>query len=320
METLFSTSDVHPRDRFAYWYEVACRQIVLHDSRPVSRPTFHASIEAGVLANTRLILFQNAPLTVNRTARHIARASEDMLFICRQCSGTLTFEQEGRELVLRSGEVTLIDAMLPYKVRCPAESKLLLLKVPREALEARLGRTRCLSLCSMAQSEAAASLTSAYLSLLPERVGQMRSAVQQMVENQVLDLFAAALAGATGERVRISSAHVLAVTKLRAAIEARLTEPALDRDGVAAAAGLSVRYANAVLAREGTSIARLILSRRLDRCRMALEDPAQAHRSVSEIAYGWGFSDMTHFSRRFKEAWGMLPSEYRRAKARPAER
>ena len=44
--------------------------------------------------------------------------------------------------------------------------------------------------------------------------------------------------------------------------------------------------------------------------RKALEDPLQAHRSVSEIAYGWGFSDMTHFGRRFKQAYGVLPSVY----------
>ena len=34
---------------------------------------------------------------------------------------------------------------------------------------------------------------------------------------------------------------------------------------------------------------------------------------VSEIAYGWGFSDMTHFGRKFRAAFGLLPSEYRRA-------
>jgi AraC family transcriptional regulator, positive regulator of tynA and feaB len=67
-----------------------------------------------------------------------------------------------------------------------------------------------------------------------------------------------------------------------------------------------------VLAQEGTSIRRLILERRLARCRTALEDPMQAHRSISEIAYGWGFSDMTHFGRKFRETYGMLPSEYRR--------
>ena len=56
---------------------------------------------------------------------------------------------------------------------------------------------------------------------------------------------------------------------------------------------------------------RLIQTRRLEHCRLALEDPLQSHRTLSEIAYGWGFSDMTHFSRRFKTTYGVLPSEYR---------
>ena len=75
---------------------------------------------------------------------------------------------------------------------------------------------------------------------------------------------------------------------------------------------MSVRHADALLAREGTSIARLIRSWRLARCRRALEDPLQRHRTVGEIAFGWGFSDLTHFGRRFTAAYGMSPGEYRR--------
>jgi AraC-like DNA-binding protein len=50
----------------------------------------------------------------------------------------------------------------------------------------------------------------------------------------------------------------------------------------------------------------------LARCRRALEDSRQAHRSLSEIAYGWGFSDMTYFGCSFRKAYGMLPSVYRK--------
>ena len=74
--------------------------------------------------------------------------------------------------------------------------------------------------------------------------------------------------------------------------------------------------ANAVLAEESLSISRLIQARRLARCRSALDDPLQTHRTVSEIAYGWGFSDMTHFGRVFRAAFGLLPSEYRKAHRR----
>src|SRR5699024_11769150 len=54
---------------------------------------------------------------------------------------------------------------------------------------------------------------------------------------------------------------------------------------------ISVRYANELLSAQDTSIMQLVLARRLARCRYALEDPDQAHRTVSEIAYGWGFGD-----------------------------
>jgi AraC-like DNA-binding protein len=139
------------------------------------------------------------------------------------------------------------------------------------------------------------------------------SAAAEILRDQALDLLAVSLARAMdGERPRISSARSLALLNVRAAVEARLADPALNAETVAAAAGMSVRYANAVLADDDTSIARLIWARRLERCRRALEDPSQRHRKVSEIAYGWGFSDMTHFGRRFRAAYGLLPSEYRR--------
>jgi AraC-like DNA-binding protein len=45
---------------------------------------------------------------------------------------------------------------------------------------------------------------------------------------------------------------------------------------------------------------------------LALEDPRQAHRTIGDIAYSWGFSDLSHFSRRFKGAFGCAPGDYRK--------
>jgi AraC-like DNA-binding protein len=147
--------------------------------------------------------------------------------------------------------------------------------------------------------------------MLPSLAGNIASASEEMVGNHALDLIAVSLAKTMeADRPRISSAKALVLSNIRSVVEARLTNPALDAQAVADAVGVSVRYANAVLADHDTSIMRLIQARRLARCRYALEDPNQAHRTVSEIAYGWGFSDMTHFGRRFKKAYGILPSEY----------
>ncbi|MGH1587324.1 helix-turn-helix domain-containing protein [Methylobacterium phyllosphaerae] len=131
----------------------------------------------------------------------------------------------------------------------------------------------------------------------------------------MLDLIALSF-GRAADKVmpRTSSARSLVRMRLRTEIDARLSDRTLQPSTIASAAGVSVRYANAVLADENTSVMQLIQARRLARCRQALEDPAQMHRTVSEIAYGWGFSDMTHFGRRFKAAYGLLPSEWRRTR------
>jgi AraC-like DNA-binding protein len=106
--------------------------------------------------------------------------------------------------------------------------------------------------------------------------------------------------------------NAIALLHVRVVIDSRLTDPALNAETVAAAAGLNVRGANRLLKEEGTTIDRLIVSRRLDRCRRALEDRTQSRRTVSEIAYAWGFADVSHFARRFKAAYGCSPGEYRR--------
>jgi hypothetical protein len=218
-------------------------------------------------------------------------------------SGLLALEQNGREIAIEAGDVTLIDPLIPYRGEFSRDANLLVLKVPRRALEARVGGTREMVLRPIKPSLAEGSLLSSFAAILPPHVGRMSPVVENLAKEHVLDLLAVSLTTAIGARTpRISSAHSFALMNVRAAIEARLTDPMLDAGAVAAAAGM---------AREGTSIMRLILARRLARCQEALRDPSQAHRTLSETAYGWGFSDMTHFSRRFRAAYGVLPSEYR---------
>jgi AraC family transcriptional activator of tynA and feaB len=201
---------------------------------------------------------------------------------------------------------------LPYGCTFRSDSNMLVVKVPRRELEARLGQTREMVLCPIKRSGPEGELTSSLMAMLPPYIGRMRPAIEEIVKDQVLDLFALSLAQAMGtQRPNVSSARSLAVMRLRAVIEARLSDRSLTAGSVAAAARISVRYANSLLAREGTSIMRLIQTRRLERCRKSLEDPLQAHRTLTEIAYCWGFSDMTHFGRRFKATYGMSPGGYR---------
>lgn len=318
METIFSTQRIHRRDKFDYWHSVACKQIVDHDSRPEARLSFDAEIELGTLGNLELILFNNSPMQISHTAAHASRIKSDHLFVCRQLSGSVLLEQETREIALDAGSMVLLDPLLPYGGKFLQDSKMLVVKVPRRELEARLGKIRNMVTRLINPARAEDRLTSAVIEMLPPLASQVSSISDQLVGNHVLDLIAMSLAKAVeGARPRVSHSKALLLLKMRAAVDASLSDPSLCPQTVADRVGISVRYANEVLEEHNTSLARLILARRLARCRCALEDPAQANRTVSEIAFSWGFSDLTHFGRRFKQAYQILPREARALAKRP---
>jgi AraC-like DNA-binding protein len=290
---------------------VACREIVEHESIPESRIHFDAEIEVGSVGALDLVAFQNSPLRVEHGQIHISRKSSEHLFLCRETSGRLSVEQDGRQITLQPGEMTLLDPALPYSAGFAFGSRTLVLKLPRRELQTRLGKTRSMVARLIQPDSTEDSLTSSFTAGLPALAGQVRPVCGQLAAGFMLDLVALSLAKAVeGTTPRVSSTKAMAILQIRAAINARLADPTVDVQSIADAVGLSVRYANNILASQDTSIGRLILTERLERCRQALEDPVQSGRSVSEVAFGWGFSDLTHFGRCFKKAYGMSPSDY----------
>jgi AraC family transcriptional activator of tynA and feaB len=246
----------------------------------------------------------------------LSKGEDDDLFFCQQLQGKLEIQQAGREATLSKGDMVLLDPVLPYLGAFSSGSKLLVLKLQRKELHARIGETSIFVGLPLISQDIEKNLTSEFISALPQWAGRVCSSTSEIMQTYCVDLIATSIGKLTGKKgTHISSTRASALMAVRMAIEVRLQDPTLSPAKIAAAAGITARYANLLLACEGTSLSRLLLSRRLDRCRKTLGDSSQRHRTISDIAYGWGFSDMTHFSRTFKTAFGMLPSGYRRMAA-----
>jgi AraC-like DNA-binding protein len=106
--------------------------------------------------------------------------------------------------------------------------------------------------------------------------------------------------------------------RIHAFIESHLGDPQLSPAAVAAAHHISLRYLHKLFEPGTHGVAAVIRQRRLERCRDDLLDPAQVDRPVAGIAARWGFSSAAHFSRVFREAYGLPPAEFRRAYRLPA--
>ena len=94
-------------------------------------------------------------------------------------------------------------------------------------------------------------------------------------------------------------------------IAVHLDDPHLTLDRVAAAIGCSKRYLHKLFDGESDTLNAYIWQRRLERIRQDLADPALAEHSITEIAFGRGFSSSTHFSRSFRARFGCAPREAR---------
>jgi AraC-like DNA-binding protein len=314
MPIVISTSDVHPRDSLDYWMEFVAKDFVKVEVS--AERTFNGRIVAGSIGQLGVSTFDCDPVTVNREREEICQADHDDYFICLQRTGQSCHLQGDREAVTREGDLFLLDPRHPFTGHSPTRVSMLMVRAPRQELEARTGPADAYISRTFNGQNPLTPLVFGFLSLLPGRVDLLDDTAAAMIAEQALDLVALALAAdAEAANVTLSSRRAVTLTLLKSAIESRLHDAELRPAGAAAAAGISIRYANALLAEEDTGLERYIIDRRLQRCRRALEDPAQAHRMIGDIAYSWGFSDLSHFGRRFKAAFGCSPGDYRRQHA-----
>jgi AraC-like DNA-binding protein len=94
-------------------------------------------------------------------------------------------------------------------------------------------------------------------------------------------------------------------------VDRHLGDPGLGPDTIAAAHHMSVRSLHKLFEGEGITVSRLIQRRRLQECARDLARGDCGERTVSGVARRWGFTNPAHFSRLFRDAYGMPPSQWR---------
>lgn len=316
---IYSTEGVHPRERLSYWREVATRGYVEHDVQFNDCHSFSGTIEIASLPGLVLASYAADAALVTRTQRQASRTDCDDLLLGVHLEGEVILSQDGRDTLIKGRNLYLLDPLRQFDVSLGGHHKNLVIKIPRAKLEARLGMIGDLTACAIAPDSAISTLAMGFLEMLPGRSKALDAIASLHIAEQSLDLIALAVsAHQQMEGVSLSAPRAVALLRLKATVERLLTEPGLKPERIALEAGISVRYANALLAEEGSSVERYVTERRLQRCRRVLDDPHQQHRSIGEIAFKWGFSDLSHFSRRFKARFGLSPSDYRQEAAQRA--
>ncbi|MFI9531379.1 helix-turn-helix domain-containing protein [Micromonospora rosaria] len=112
--------------------------------------------------------------------------------------------------------------------------------------------------------------------------------------------------------VRRAVAEDTLLVRILAYVRAHLTDPGLTPHRIASVHNISLRTLYRLCEEGEVSLEQWIIRQRLDGSRRALTSPEHAHRTIGAIARSWGFSSPVFFSRRFRQAYGLSPVEWRR--------
>lgn len=310
-----STSGVKLSDRHEFWEAGAQFLFGVLRLEELSSEPFDASFSYTSIGDLLFCrLAARAPHRVSRTNAVAARDDRPFLKAVLQTRGRSTITQSGRAASLHPGDWTVYDAGQPYQVELSAGGDFSMLLVPRSKVVSRGLDLRGFVLRRFSADRGLGKLI---WNLIGNTVDQMpdlqnrsncdlAEIVAQMTRLALLDLLGQ---GATHDSSLNSRDQLRERVKFY--ISAHLHDPDLSIERLAGLAHCSKRYLHMIFRPENCSISDFILQTRLARCRADLLDPRLARRSITEIAYAWGFNSSNHFSRCFKREFGVSPRELR---------
>jgi AraC-like DNA-binding protein len=272
----------------------------------------HARMQLWSLGAGELFASDNSGFRLRRTRRHLGMDGKPYLALALQARGLSQFEQFGHQQVVRRGHLMLNDLTAAYDVtwsglggsRCfqlPYDR----LGLPLDLIRAAVPRIRASPLYDLVRHHLN------YLSSEADRLQDDPGLAA--LGNATTELLRALIASAAepGSLVRQVRQETL-LTRILTYARRHLTEPDLGPQRIAAAHNISLRQLYTLFQDANLGLEQWIITQRLEGARTDLTSHASQHRTIAAIARSWGFTSPSHFTTRFRAAYGLSPRDHRK--------
>ena len=305
----YAIADSRPRERFdsfrALVNDVFCPMEV--DSQRTVRDAFDARVDAVDLGNVKLVRVSTNPLQVRRRPQDIAHITASPYLVKFQLKGESLWSQRGRQVHARPGDFVIASTAEPYSLTFCGDYEMPVMVVP-EAIMRRLTPDPDQFLGQrMAAEEADCGLLSSFVAQIVARMNQLSEPMVRRIEANVLDLLGAVLS-ARARPGSLTREQLLA--QVKAYIQDHMHDRGLGPAAIGAAFGISTRSVHMLFETEPMTVGRYIRAQRIAACRRTLEAQELAHASLTDVALQWGFYDLSHMTRCFRDEYGEPPRRY----------
>lgn len=305
----WTTNGVRQVDLLPYWQqairESTCGLFGL--SNEAAPPRFSARMRLRSSGSFRFLLGESTTMfQVTRTRRDIAHTRSDHFSIYLKLAGRTVSLTDGEAVTLDAGDIGLCDGRLPLYTEQEGRGAVAML--PLAMVEARAPWLRGQPYRKLGATARFVDHLRLHLRELMADAAPLGDTGTGLLVESLCNLVALATADdlPTGRLQPELQLEALLAFCRQNLHDARLS-PRLAADHL----GISVRTLHARFRQTGETFGRWVLESRLQRCCTALRDPAQQTLNISEIAYRWGFNDLSYFNKAFRSRFDMSPTEWR---------
>lgn len=231
---------------------------------------------------------------------------DEHLCLAVNVSGEPVLFPHDSPLRLEPGDI-LLGAALHHALLPPCEN-LALFRIPLCLLDASAADLREVAHTHLDGRSGLTSLVSQFLTALAGTPRHQRLTGGRRLALNTADLVALLVRDVLQTRGRrpAPGGHDM-LTRIQQHIQDNLMDPDLAPESIARAHHISVRYLHKLFQSGGTTVSAWIRQSRLDACRAELRG---RRRTVAAVAHSWGFTSPSHFSRLFRQTYGITPREW----------
>jgi acetamidase/formamidase/AraC-like DNA-binding protein len=228
---------------------------------------------------------------------------------------TMVLTIAGDSQIVPAGHVVLGPRGADWQVQFQRGVRALALSVPAEAFRGR--KVAPLAACPprVFAPDGLADVLARTVQSGSGALDRLSDAEWEAVAQSAAELLLALSAELATTRADPSSSRAALLQRIYAAIERNIGSEDVSIAEVARGEGISERYLQKLFEGTGESFSHYVRERRLQRAWHDLANPGEAAVPISEVAYRYGFADSAHFSRLFRERFGLPPRELRRREA-----
>jgi len=310
--TVWDTHYAAPSKAFRFYRDALCSVYMPWIARTESPGDFQGRFEAMPVKGGSIGHSRCSPMVCTRTRAELSHSDDEHFFALYVLSGFHACEQNGRANRANPGEIILIDSGQPCRIETGSPPyEVLCISVPKAELrgirnlEDKMGNTVVKGGSIAAPVLDCANLIARELTSAPQE--ELVTLYDACVS--LLPLAAGCFADEHRERLSGTQNNLL----LRAMLEFashNLGDPNLCPQQVADHFGISVRYVHKLFACTGTTFRSHVTAMRLDNLSSELLSSGW-NRHVAELAYRWGFTDLSVFNRSFRRRYGCAPTQFR---------